>query len=90
MSQKEHPPWYAPIVHFATHAVVGSIIFIIVGTPSVLLGWLVHKLRDWDVSEVTLTILQFLEYAILIMDAILFLSFLGFTTWSAIKELRNE
>ncbi|EMM5100975.1 hypothetical protein ACK249_005158 [Pseudomonas aeruginosa] len=90
MSHKEHPPWYAPIVHFATHAVVGSIIFIIVGTPSVLLGWLVHKLRDWGVSEVTLTILQFLEYAILIMDAILFLAFLGFTTWSAIKELKNE
>ncbi|MCS8129894.1 hypothetical protein N1E91_11795 [Pseudomonas aeruginosa] len=90
MSHKEHPPWYAPIVHFATHAVVGSIIFIIVATPSVLLGWLVHKLREWQVSEVTLTILLFLEYSILVMDAILFLAFLGFTTWSAIKEFKNE
>ncbi|KSQ21506.1 hypothetical protein APB26_31450 [Pseudomonas aeruginosa] len=88
--QKERPPWYAPIIHFATHSVVGTIIFLIVGAPSVLLGWLVHRLRAWHVSELTLTILTFLEVAILLMDSLLFLCFLVFTTWSAVKEFMHE
>lgn len=88
MSNHEHPPWYAPIVHFATHAVVGTAIFIIVGAPSVLLGWLVHKLREWHVAEFTLIVLQFLEYSILALDSILFLTFLAFASWRAVREFK--
>ncbi|MDI2144930.1 hypothetical protein KBJ94_23050 [Pseudomonas sp. ITA] len=92
-NQKSSPhqkTWYAPLVHFLAHTVVGSGIFIIIATPSVFLGWLVHKLREYHVAEFTLSVLTFLEHAILVVDALTFLSFLGFTSWAAVKEMKQN
>ena len=79
-------PWYHPLMHFAGHSLVGTGIFLIVAMPAVLLGYLVHKLREYNVAEFTLTVLFFLEHTILVVDALLFLSYLGFTSWKAFKE----
>ena len=90
MERETHvKPWYAPVVHFAAHTLVGTGIFLIIGAPAVFLGWLVHKLREYHVTEFTLLVLQFLEHAILVVDALLFLIYLGFTAWSAIREMRG-
>ncbi|WP_095158142.1 hypothetical protein [Pseudomonas sp. Irchel 3E13] len=83
-------PWYAPLVHFLAHTLVGSGIFLIIAAPSVFLGWLVHKLREYHVAEFTLSVLTFLEHTILLVDALTFLCFIGITSWSAIREMRNE
>ncbi|MEX6866649.1 hypothetical protein AB2D15_31265 [Pseudomonas aeruginosa] len=83
-------PWYAPLVHFAAHTLVGTGIFLIIGMPAVFLGWLVHKLRDYHVSEFTISVLVFLEHALIVVDAFLFVTYLGFTSWAALKEMRNE
>lgn len=80
--------WYAPMVHFMAHTFVGSCIFLIILAPAVFLGWLVHKLQEWHISEFTVMVLQFLEHSILVVDALLFLAYLGFTSYSAIKEMR--
>lgn len=85
----QHRAWYAPLVHFTAHTLVGTSIFVIIGAPAVFLGWLVHKLRDYHVTEFTLTVLQFLEHSILVVDALLFLAYLGFTSWSALKEMKS-
>ncbi|HEK3717131.1 TPA: hypothetical protein ACKRQV_000175 [Pseudomonas aeruginosa] len=87
---KERPPWYAPIVHFATHSIVGTLIFLIVGAPAVLLGWLVHRLKAWHVSDLTLSILTCLEIALVLADSVLFIVFLGVTTYATIRELKHE
>lgn len=85
-----HKPWWAPLAHFLGHSVVGTGIFLIVGAPAVFLGWMVHKLRELHVAEFTLTVLQFLEHSILVIDSLLFLAYLAFTTWSAIQEMIHE
>lgn len=89
---EKHSPhskaWYAPLVHFMAHTFVGSAIFLIILIPAVFLGWLVHKLQEYHVTEFTVMVLQFLEHSILVVDALLFLIYLGFTSWSAIKEMR--
>jgi hypothetical protein len=81
-------PWYAPLVHFTAHTFVGSAIFLIILCPAVFLGWLVHKLEQFHVSEFTVTVLLFLEHSILVVDALLFLAYLVVTSISAIKEMR--
>lgn len=49
-----------------------------------------HKLREYNVAEFTLTVLFFLEHTILVVDALLFLSYLGFTSWKAFKEIKDD
>jgi len=87
---KRKKPWYAPLAHFMGHAVVGTGIFLIVGAPAVFLGFLTHKLREYHVAEFTISVLQFLEHTILVIDSLLFLAYLAFTTWSAIQEYVHE
>ncbi|MGI0646976.1 hypothetical protein ACRCPS_18325 [Pseudomonas aeruginosa] len=83
-------PWYAPLVHFAAHTIVGSGIFIIIGMPAVFIGWLVHKLKaDYYVSEFTISVLVFLEHTLILVDAALFVSYLGFTAYATLKEMKN-
>lgn len=83
-------PWYAPLVHFAAHTLVGTGIFLIIGTPAVFLGWLVHKLNEeFHVSEFTITVLVFLEHTLIVVDAVLFVIYLGFTGYSTIREMKN-
>ena len=79
--------WWAPIVHFATHTIVGSMIFIIIGGPAIGLSMLVKYLSTLGVPEFTLNVLNFLEHAILLIDALLFSVYLAFTAYSAFKEM---
>lgn len=79
--------WYAPLVHFTAHTFVGTSIFVIILVPAVFLGWLVHKLQQYHVSEFTITVLQFLEHSILVVDSLLFLAYMAITSYSAIREM---
>ena len=81
--------WHTPLVHFTAHTFVGTGIFLIILVPAVFLGWLVQKLKEFHVSEFTILVLQFLEHSILLVDALLFLAYLGFTSYSAIKEMND-
>jgi hypothetical protein len=63
---------------------------VIIAAPSVFLGWLVHKLREYHVAEFTLSVLTFLEHTILVVDALTFLSFLGITAWAAVSEMHRN
>lgn len=78
--------WWKPIVHFLTHSVVGSAIFIIIAIPALLLGKLVHLLEKWGVAPYVLSVLTYLEYFIVTVDAILVVVYLGFAGYRAIKE----
>ena len=91
MSKTVKKPWWSPIAHFAAHCFVGFIIFIIIGLPAVALSFLVHKLETLGVvNPLTIAVLTFLEMALTIADATLFLIFLCLGIFRALKEFSNE
>jgi hypothetical protein len=77
--------WWSPISDFAHHIAIGTAIFIIVGAPAIGLSFLVHYLETLGVGSFTVTVLTFLEHAILIVDSALFLVYLGSTAYKAVK-----
>ncbi|RJX72654.1 hypothetical protein [Pseudomonas sp. LS-2] len=84
-----HKPWYAPLAHFAAHSIIGSGIFVIVATPAVGLGYLVHQLKDLHVDSFTVDVLSGLEKCILVVDCALFICHLLFTALNAVKEMKD-
>lgn len=81
--------WWKPIVHFATHTAVGSVIFVIIALPAHGIGQLVNWLTSQGASNYVVSVLTLLEYAILTLDAILLLWHLV-TTGLAAKEEMNQ
>ena len=79
-------PWWSAVAHFAASAVVGTAIFLIIGSVAVLLSFLVHWLEGVGVPPFTIAILAFLEGALTLTDAILFVVFLAVSLFRAIKE----
>jgi hypothetical protein len=86
MSAQTTPAWYAPVAHFAAHAIVGSMVFIIIALPAFGLGQLVNWLSTQGTSDYVLAVLTFLEYAIVTLDAAAFMWHLMYSTYKAFKE----
>ena len=86
-SQQHKKSIWTPVVHFAAHTFVGSLLFVIVGAPAVGLSMLVHALEAAHLDGFTLEVLAFLEYAILLADAGLFLTYLVVTAIKSVKEM---
>lgn len=83
-------PWWKPILQFALHTITGSAIFVVIAMPAVCLSVLNHYLESKGVPRLTLNILTVLEHAILIVDSILFLVYLGLTAMHSIKEMYHS
>lgn len=86
---KDKIPWWAPVAHFAAHVIIGAVMFAIVASVSVALSLAVHWLEGLGVPTFTLTVLVFLERAILVIDAVAFLVFLGRTAIDWMLEVRK-
>lgn len=82
-----HKPWWAWIAHFLGHTLVGTAVFVIVGTPAIGLSLLMEFLETLHVSTFTIQVLSFLEHGILLVDAMLFLVYLGVTAYQAMQEM---
>ena len=67
IQEKEH--WFSPVAHFAAHAVVGSLVFIIIALPALGLGLLIKWLELQGTSTYVLLVLTGLEYAIVTIEA---------------------
>jgi hypothetical protein len=78
--------WFAPVAHFAAHATVGSLVFLIIALPAFGLGLLVNWLRTQGTASYVLGVLTFLEYSIVTIDACAFLWHLVYSTYKAFKE----
>jgi hypothetical protein len=68
--------WLAPVVHFAAHALVGSLVFIVIALPALGLSLLVHWLESRGAAG----------YVIVTIDAIAFTWHLLYSTYKAFKE----
>ena len=97
MSTSEMPikdnkkPWYLPVLNFGTHALVGFLIFVVVGIPAVCLSLLVHFLEvTLHMSGFVIYALTFLESVILFIDVISVTYYIVITSWKEIKELTHE
>ena len=86
MNNKKNRLW-TPVVHFGAHTLIGSVLFLIVGAPAVGLSMLVHALEAAHVDGFTVLVLSFLEHAILLADAGLFLTYLVVTAIKSVKEI---
>lgn len=85
--KKHTEAWWAPVVHAFVHVVIGTVIFVIIALAALLLGLFVHWLGTLGVSGYVIDVLTFTEYAIVTLDAIGLLWYLGVTGFSAWKEL---
>lgn len=75
------------LAHFSGHVAIGVILFVVVGAPAVGLSLLVRFLEGYGIDGFTVSVLVFLEHAILVADASLFLIYLAATAYSFIKEM---
>ena len=85
-NEKQQNLW-TPLVHFGGHTLIGSVLFLIVGAPAVGLSLLVHALESANIDGFTVMVLTFLEHAILVADAGLFMTYLVVTAIKSVKEL---
>lgn len=83
--------FYTPIVNFAVHALVGTVIFLIIGLPAVVLGIIVHHLDGISgVSRFTVSTLTFLEHALLVVDSVAVVAYVTISTYREIREMINH
>lgn len=87
LGQQHKKSIWTPVVHFAAHTLIGSLLFVIVGAPAVGLSMLVHALETAHLDGFTVEVLAFLEHAILLADAGLFLTYLVVTAIKSVKEM---
>ena len=82
----DEKPWWAPIVHFAVHALSGSAIFAIIAGAAFGVGRLVQVFEQAGTQPYVLTVLHLLENVLVTVDATLFLLYLGIGLWKALKD----
>ena len=73
--------------HFFVHIAVGTLLFALIFTPAVGLDRLVHALIEINISKYLVWIVQFAEYALVIIDTLLFVIFLLKTAYRFAREL---
>ncbi len=79
--------WWAPVVRFGVHVVVGSMIFVLISLPAFGLGLLVQYLANQGTAPYVVQVLTLLEYAIVTIDAVAFLAYLAITGVNAVKGM---
>ncbi|MEB0118789.1 hypothetical protein QN395_20105 [Undibacterium sp. RTI2.2] len=85
-----HKPWYMPVVNFGTHAVVGTLIFLIVGAPAVGLNILVELLETHlRIHGFVIYALKFLESAILGIDVVSVTYYIVVKSYKEIKDMTS-
>lgn len=85
MSNKK--TWWTPIVSFAGHVLVGTIMFLILSAATILIAVLVRQLQILEIPALTIQVLKFVEYALLIADALIYLAYTAYLTWNFFKEM---
>lgn len=86
MKKIKNTKWWAPIVHFAVHAVQGAVIFVTFALVALALGVFVEHLKVWGASEFTVVVFSGLENILVLVDAASFLWYIVTTALQALKE----
>lgn len=81
---KDSPPWWKAPWEFLVETLVGVFIFVVIGGAAVGLNFLVHELENNQIDGVITFGLKTAEYALFLVDLVLFGRFLWKTasrTW---------
>lgn len=79
--------WWVPLLDFAVHVVVGTLIFIIIGAPAVVLNLVLHELTNLAIDRFVFVGLQIAEYTLFAVDLVLYLVFLIRKTRATLREM---
>jgi len=79
--------WWFPLWEFLIHVTVGTGIFVLIGTPAIMLDRLIHWLSTKNISIFIIYGLKFSEYTLFIADIILFFVFIARTAWRTLRRL---
>lgn len=79
--------WWSPVGSFAEHTCIACSVFIVIAFPAIALSALVQVASRHGASEFVTLVLTLLEYAVLIMDSLLFLWYLVFNSWKLMREV---
>jgi hypothetical protein len=78
--------WWAPVIHFLTHSVVGTAIFVIIALPAWGLEQVVGILKEHHMEGYPATVLTLLANAIVSLDAFLVFAYFYYAAKKALKE----
>jgi hypothetical protein len=78
------------LLNFAVHVIVGTLLFLAVGFPALVLNIVTHQLSALGANPFTLAILTLLEHAILVFDGVAVLVYIGVSTCREVKDMLDE
>jgi hypothetical protein len=78
--------WWTPVIHFLTHTVVGTAIFLIIAMPAWGLEQVVEILKEHHMEGYPAQVLTLLANAIVTLDAALVFAYFVYAGRKAMKE----
>lgn len=78
--------WYITIIDNITHAIVGTISFLTVAVPAVMLFKFMKYIESLGVDGLTLVVLHTLESIMLLIDAAVVLRYIAVKAYNDFKE----
>jgi hypothetical protein len=81
----EQPPWWKPIPNFASRTIVGSIAFALVALATTYLFVIVRLVERSGVSHFVVGVLTYLEYGLVISDAVFFTGWIVRDIWKVLR-----
>jgi hypothetical protein len=80
--------WFEPLVQFFVHSIVGTVIFLIIFAPAIVLNIVLHSLqRRYEIDRWLIWGATAGEIMLAVADILLYLVFLIVSAWEAAKEL---
>jgi hypothetical protein len=82
--------WWWPLYELVVHLLVGSILFLLILMPVIALEFLTRELTRIDINETIVWGLVGIKYLIMVLNVILFLTYLSRITYSTIKKIWGD
>ncbi len=86
-SDAVRPKMSSLLGHFVGHVFLGTVGFIALAIPPILLSLAVYYLKETYVSETVISVLLGLHYFLLGVDALVFVAYILVSLYDAAKEL---
>jgi hypothetical protein len=82
-----HPKLSTLIGHFVGHVALGTLGFIALAIPAVLLSMAAHYLTETGASVFVIDVLLGIHYFLLVVDTVMFTAYISVTIYDAAREL---
>jgi hypothetical protein len=83
----EGPKLSVLIGHFVGHVCLGTVGFIALAIPAIVLSIAAHYLKATPVSQFVVDVLLWVHYSLLVVDTLMFAAYILVSIYDAAKEL---